>query len=92
MQTSGPLIHGQKGSIGGTALQLTTDASPLNNGVRVKALAGNTNKVYVGLAGVTTGTGYELSAGNDALFPVKDASTLYVIGLGTVDIVCFEGS
>lgn len=86
------MVHGQLGSIGLTALQLTATATHLNNGVRVKALAANTHAVYVGLAGVTAGTGYQLSAGNDALFPVIDASTLYVISAGTGDTVCFEGS
>jgi hypothetical protein len=80
MQTAGPVFHGVLGSIGTTALQLTTNASPLNTGIRIKALAGNTNKVYVGLVGVTTATGYELSAGNDVQVPCKDASTIYVIG------------
>ncbi len=89
MQTSGPIIHGALGSIGATALQLTTNAAPLNSGVRIKALAGNTNKVYVGLAGVTTSTGYELSAGNDVLVPCKDASTIFVIGSATGQEVRF---
>lgn len=89
MQTAGPIIHGALGSIGTTALQLTTNAAPLNLGVRIKALAGNTNKVYVGLTGVTTATGFELSAGNDVLVPCKDASTIFVVGGATGQEVRF---
>jgi hypothetical protein len=92
MQTAAPLVYGQQGSIGATALQLTMGGKRLNNGVRIKALAANTHKVYVGDSAVTTANGFELSAGNSEFFPVNDASMLYVVSAGTGDAVCFEGS
>jgi len=93
MQTSAPIIYGQVGTIGATQKQMTTNSSPLNTGVRVKALAANsTDKVYIGLTGVTTSTGYELVASAEVLIPCRDASTLYVIGTGTTSAVSFIGS
>ena len=56
IKTQGTIYHGSLGSIGATALQLTTTSRKLTQGVRVKADAGNsTNFVYVGLIGVTAG-------------------------------------
>lgn len=93
MQTSGPIIFGQVGTINATAKQMTTNTSPLNNGVRIKALAANaTDKVYIGLTGVTTSTGYELVASAEVFVQCRDASTLFVIGSGTTSAVSFIGS
>ncbi len=90
---TGPMIYGQLGSIGATALQLTANTSPLGNGVLIKSMAANsTNKVYVGLVGVLTTTGYELASGESALFAVPDASKLYVIGSTTGLAVSFAAS
>ena len=91
MLNAGTLIQGVKAAIGATALQLTTDATPLNNGVRVKSIVGNGAIVYVGLVGVTTSTGYPLSAGESELFAVRDASKLFVIAT-TSEAVRYQGS
>jgi hypothetical protein len=93
MQLAASIIVGQIGTINGTAKAMTTDSSPLNTGVRVKALAANaTDKVYIGLVGVTAATGYELVASAEVLIPCRDASTLYVVGSGTTSAVSFIGS
>lgn len=84
------IAFGQLRSIGATALQLTTEKYGNVTGVTIKALGANVNKVYVGKLGVTTTTGYELSAGNWDYFEVTDPSTLYVISAGTGDHVCYK--
>lgn len=96
--TSGSIVHGSKGSIGATALQLTTDPTPLRRGVTVKAALGNsTNKVYVGLAGVTADNtaatdGFELLGGDSVTIEIDAASKLYVIGSTTGLKVFFVGN
>ena len=90
MQTSGPLaVIGTK-VVSGTKAKLTTSTSPMLNGVSIKSFAANTNKIYVGDGDVTVGGGYELSPGQEHLFRVQDASTLWVVG--TDGTVCFEGT
>lgn len=84
------IYFGQLRSIGATALQLTTEKFWAITGVYIKALWANVNKVYVGLLGVTTTTGYELSATEWDYFEVTDASTLYVISAWTGDNVCYK--
>ena len=81
---------GQLRSIGATALQLTTLEYGATTGVTIKALSTNTNNVYVGKLGVTTTTGFELSAGNGKFFECTDPSTIYVISAGTGDNVCYD--
>ncbi len=92
MQTAAPIaIYGHK-PVGAAAAELTTNTARLNNGVSIKALAANAHDVFVGDSAVTTATGYPLSAGQEHLFRVMDASTLYVIGTAGTDAVAFEGS
>ena len=84
------ISFGQLRSIGATALQLTTEKFWAISWIYVKALGANVNKVYVGKLGVTTTTGYELSASEWDYFEVTDPSTLYVISAGTGDNVCYK--
>ena len=52
-------------STAGTEVQLSNTTSRVS-WIKVKALAGNSNKVYLGIAGsITASLGYELSAGNE---------------------------
>ena len=79
-------------SIGTTASQLTTTSKRLNRGLNVKALAANTDKVYVGGQGVTasgaTG-GYELSAGQAVPVSAADQNQVYAISASGTQVVCF---
>ena len=71
--------HGQT-TVGTTEVALaTTHAIPDGFAVVIKALAANTGKVYVGLTGVLTSTGFELSAGESVGLYVTDLATIYLI-------------
>ena len=48
----------------GTEVQISNTTNRVR-GIKVKALAGNSNKVYLGVSDVTASNGYELSAGNE---------------------------
>lgn len=93
MQTAGSLVHGAKAAIGATALRLTSTSTKLNNGLIIQALAGNGQTVYVGIAGVTTGTGLPLLAGvTSPLIPVSDPADVYVVAASGSNEVRFIGS
>ena len=52
-------------STAGTEVQLSNTNRKVR-WIKVKALAGNSNKVYLGIAGsISSSLGYELSAGNE---------------------------
>jgi hypothetical protein len=50
---------------------------PLTNGVYIKALSGNTGKMYIGYATGDNRTGYELGAGQAILVQVANLNTLW---------------
>lgn len=58
---------------GGSSLSVPNGAT-----LRVKALPSNTGNAYVGAAGVTTGSGYPLAAGEEIDLSVSDVSSVYV--------------
>jgi hypothetical protein len=85
---------------------IDTAAEPLGTtaivktGVRIKALASNTGKIYVGNSdAVTATTGYELAAGQAEAFDVGwfnagpgqygDIADIYVIGSAANQGACF---
>ena len=78
--------YGQKSSIGTSAVAAVGSATPLDYGVVVKALAGNSGTVYVGFdSSVTSSTGFPLAAGEVMFFEVaalagRDLAALYLIG------------
>ena len=82
------LSHAQS-TIGTSAVQLTTSTQRCNDGVRVKALAGNSGTVYVGASGVTTSTGWPLTAGQEVLFPVQTANAIWAIASASSQVVAF---
>lgn len=51
-------------STAGTEVQLSNTTNRVR-WIKVKALAANSNKVYLGVSDVTATNGYELSAGNE---------------------------
>lgn len=78
-----------KSSIGTSAVQLTSTATPLTYGVQIVAAAGNGGTVYIGTANTVTANssdttdGYQLSAGDSIFLPrgyVEDASSIWLIG------------
>lgn len=92
MQTTGPLASGVKTGIGSTAVRLTTTSTPLNSGIYLQALSGNTVPVYIGGLGVTTATGFALAAGAISnLIPVQDAADIYLIAASGSNEVRFIG-
>lgn len=86
--------YGQITTIGASALQMVTAATPVFSGTQVKALAANSGKVYMGLtSSVTTTSGWELSAGNELFISraeAPDASGIYVIASATSQGVCYR--
>lgn len=91
--------HGSLGSIGATALQLTSTATPLSNGVLVMADPANTagSLVYVGGAGVTAASaaatdGVPLSPGQAITVEVNNPALIYCIGSTTGLKVFFLGT
>ena len=94
----GTIYHGSLGSIGATALQLTSVTRKLAQGVTIKADAGNAaNFVFVGLVGVTAGIsapttdGYKLAAGQEIEIAIDDPAKIYVIGSTTSLAVSWVG-
>ena len=64
--------------------------------IKVKALAGKSNKVYLGVSDITASNGYELSAGNEIEISFADQggtvpfSTFYVDAATNNDKVCWS--
>jgi len=71
---------GQVTGIGtASAVQLGTDHHGIGS-VTVRALSGNSGKVYVGnTSGVTTSTGYQLAAGESISMDIGDTSIVWLI-------------
>jgi hypothetical protein len=70
-------------SIGHGVYSVLTSAAALGSGV-VRAIAlqapsGNANSVFLGGAGVTTATGYELSAGREIILSDIDLAALFAV-------------
>lgn len=67
-------------AVTGTAGNLGTNTS---RAVCVEALPGNTINVFVGAAGVTTGTGLPLQPGQSTCQPVSNTNLIYVVASTT---------
>lgn len=85
------LANGQDSCSQGTPAALnggTTINLPNGVGVRVAALNGNSNPIYVGDGSVTTGDGYELSPGEQLPHPlmVDDVADIHVEGPDTASV------
>jgi hypothetical protein len=50
------------------------------NGLIIEALSTNTHSLYVGGAGVTNGTGFELQPGQSTSLAINDISKVYIAG------------
>ncbi len=82
-----PFDHASVSSIGTTAVQLksTLPGWPVRKGVQIKADAGNSGTVYIGLSDVTKGDvaatdGFPLAAGEGLFVPCNDITLIYAIG------------
>lgn len=75
----GAVVSGQQ-AVTATAAALASNAA---HGVCVKALAANTIDVFVGPTGVTTSTGYPLSAGDGICYQVSNSNLIFVIASTT---------
>lgn len=62
------------------------------NGLIITALSTNANPVYVGSSTVTTATGYPLYPGSSISYNVSTSANLYLIGLGTADVIAVTGN
>ena len=72
------IVHGKTVvAAAGTEVPLGS-STPLTYGVRIKALAGNTNNVYVGANPVTSLTGFVLDAGEEVFLEVANLATVFV--------------
>lgn len=77
--------HGSKGSIGTTALQLTSSQLTLARGITIKADVDNSGVVQVGRSDVTHGVsapatdGFKLAAGEEVFIEASDPTQVYVI-------------
>ena len=88
--TEADFSHNQQ-TVGTTAVQLTAASTPCTEGVLVKALTTNGDLVYVGKSGVTTGTGYELTAGETVTIETDNANKVYCIAGAAGQKVCWIG-
>ncbi len=72
------VFHGQKNvTLAGTEETLAASQA-LTQGVLVKAKLANTGNVYVGKNPVTSGTGFELDAGESVFVSVADITTVWI--------------
>jgi hypothetical protein len=66
-------------TVGTGEVQLTSTTMDCRRGILIKAKADNAGTVYIGLTGVLTTTGFELSAKESVVIPHLRASEIYVI-------------
>jgi len=80
------------------ALDITSSGSGTNTvniavqgGVMIKAMVANTDNIYIGGAGVTTGTGWELDAGQEVFWSCKHLGEVFCIAGVNGENVCYVG-
>jgi len=67
-------------TVGTTAVQLTSESTPIKKGVVIKADDDNTGSVYIGKDNtVSTTTGFRLDAGQGIAIEVDDASKIWLV-------------
>lgn len=71
-----------------TTTQISTNADPLDSGVRVKvpSSTATTANVFVGGEGVNAGNGYLLEAGDDVFIEIESMSKVFVFATEAVDV------
>jgi hypothetical protein len=76
-----PEFHSGQGASSATAAPLIAPnfSNTAYKGVTVRAMADNSESIYVGPSGVTPGTGYVLKAGESIDILVDDPAKVYVV-------------
>ena len=88
--------HGKK-TIGASAVQLSTDTTALDHGVRLKAATANTGNLFIGNSNaVTAGTadatdGFFLDADQEVFLQVTKLADIWIIASAAAQIVYFTG-
>jgi hypothetical protein len=72
------IYNGQKTVSTAGSAEALASSQALVSGVQIKALAGNTNNVYVGDSDVDSNTGFVLAAGEEVFIEVDDLATVYL--------------
>lgn len=89
-----PPQYGQNTDVDAAAEVLTTDTIAVDYGTVIKAMAANTDKVYVGYnSSVSASTGWQLSAGEEVFISKAEcgyAGAIYVIGGAANQAVCWR--
>ena len=71
----------------GAEVQLANNVA--TRGVTLKARSGNNGKIFIGLTGVTTSTGFELNAGDSVSIPVSNSNLIYARADTDSLILCY---
>lgn len=75
-----------------SAVPFTATSQVLTNGLIIQALSTNTASIYIGDKSVTTGTGFELQAGQATSIAINNVNKMYVIGSNNSDKCCWIGN
>jgi len=71
---------------GNTTTQISTNANPLDSGVRIKVPSTATANVFVGAAEVNAGNGYLLEPGDDVFIEIQAMNLVFVFATEAVDV------
>tara|TARA_Y100000310_G_C20041691_1_gene516459 strand:+ start:103 stop:405 length:303 start_codon:yes stop_codon:yes gene_type:complete len=89
MTTTSTFYTGRRSGIGyDKNYQMTTNAAKADKGIQITASTANSVSIYVGASGVTANSadatdGYPVAAGESVLFPVRNATEIFVIAAGS---------
>ena len=81
--------HGQ--TTDDTSGTVLGSSQSLAQGLTIKALYDNAAPIYVGKTGVSSSTGYELSAGESVFVACNNVATIYIIAASSGDGVSYIG-
>lgn len=73
-----PAVYTGKTTVSSAGTEVVLASSQAVYSVTVKALASNTGLIYVGGAGVSSTTGFQLSARDSVSLDITDLSTVWV--------------
>ena len=76
----------------GTTANNLLGSSDLESGVRIKADAANAEAVFVGPTGVTTNTGFKLSANEEVFIDIDSLSKVFHMSAGGGETLSFIAS
>ena len=71
---------------------ITPDFGPLDSGIRSKADAANAEAIFVGPSGVTTNTGFKLSANEEVFIDIDAIDKVFVMSAGGGETLSFIAS